>query len=190
MAQTFTPTAVSSGEGAQLDYPMRQDRGIPGQIADLSTMRVITGNNETGGVIAYGVPLAANSSGVLANSCKLANAAGAILGLSARSAVFEKTGIPAPGSAPSYTEGIPDLKAVNILTQGTIYLEVMEAVAPGDNLRFHKSGANAGKWGKTSSTGNTLLLAAGGWVIRKSGSSTLVIALEINTPAQLTFTAD
>lgn len=190
MAQTFTPTAVSSGEGAQLSYPMQIDRGIPGQISDLSTLRVITGANETGALIAYGVPVIVNSSGVLANSCKLANVAGAILGITARTAVHEKTGIPAIGSAPSYSEGIPDLKAVNILTQGTIYLEVMENVAPGDALRFHKSGANAGKWGKTASNGHTLALAAGGWVIRKSGTSSRVLALEINTPAQLTFTAD
>lgn len=190
MAQTFTPTAVSSGEGAQLSYAMQQDRGIPGQIADLSNMRVITGANETGAAVAYGVPVIANSSGVLVNSFKLANVAGAILGVTARTAVYEKTGIPAIGSAPSYTEGVPDFKAGNILTQGTIYLEVMETVVAGDNLRFHKSGANAGKWGKTSSAGNTLLLAAGGWVIRKGGTSSQVLALEINTPAQLTFTAD
>lgn len=190
MAQTFTPTAVSSGEGAQLSYDMQLLRGIPGQIADLSISRVVSGNNETGSSIAYGVPVTANSSGVLANSCKLATTAVAILGISARSAVFEKTGVPAIGSAPSYTEGVPDLKAVNILTQGTIYLEVMETVNPGDNLRFHKSGANAGKWGKTASAGNTLLLGAGGWVIRKGGTSSQVLALEINTPAQLSFTAD
>jgi hypothetical protein len=104
--------------------------------------------------------------------------------------VNEKSGIPAPATAPTYTEGVPDLKAVNILTQGTMYLQVMEAVAPGDTLRFHKSGTNAGKWGKTASAGHTLALAAGGWVIRKAGAAGLVLALEINTPAQLSFTAD
>jgi hypothetical protein len=190
MAQTFTPTAVTSGEGAQLNYPLQLDRGLPGQIADLSLSRVITGANETGAVLAFGVPVNANSAGVLANSCKLATAAGAILGISVRSAVHEKVGIPAPGAAPSYTEGVPDLKAVNILTAGTIYLEVMEAVAPGDTLRFHKSGTHAGKWGKTASNGNTLALAAGGWVIRKAGAAGQVLALEINSPAELTFTAD
>jgi hypothetical protein len=190
MAITFTPTAVSSGEGAQFNYKLTQARGVPGQIADLSGSRVISGNNETGAVIAYGVPVAANASGVLPNSCKLATAAGAILGISVRTSVNEKIGIPAPGAAPSYTEGVPDLKSVNVLTQGTIYLQVMEDVAPGDTLRFHKSGANAGKWGKTASAGNTLALAAGGWVIRKGGSTSQVLALEINTPAQLSFTAD
>lgn len=190
MAQTFTPTTVTSGEGAQFDYPLNLDRGIPGQIADLSPVHIITGANETGAYLAYGVPVAANGSGVLNNSCKLAAAAGAILGITARTAVHEKSGIPAPGTAPSYTEGVPDLGAVNILTQGTIYLEVMEAVAPGDTLRFHKSGTNAGKWGKTASAGHTLALAAGGWKIRKAGAVGLVLAVEINTPAELTFTAD
>jgi hypothetical protein len=190
MAQTFTPTAISSGEGAQLDYPMNKDRGLPGQIADISFSRLITGANETGGFIAYGVPVVANGSGLLANSCQLATAAGAILGVTARSAVHEKTGIPAFATPPSYSEGIPTGKSVNILTQGTLYLELMEAVVPGDTLRFHKSGTNAGKWGKTASAGHTLALAAGGWVIRKSGAVGLVLALEINTPAQLSFTAD
>lgn len=190
MAITFTPTTITSGEGAQFDYKLEQDRGVPGQIADLTSTRIITGNNETGSLIAYGVPVAANGSGVLPNSCKLATAAGEILGITVRTSVNEKKGIPAPGTAPSYQEGIPDLKSVNVLTQGTIYLEVMEAVAPGDTLRFHKSGANAGKWGTTASAGNTLALAAGGWVIRKSGSTSKVLALEINSPAQLSFTAD
>lgn len=190
MAQTFTPTAVASGEGAQLNYPMQQDRGIPGQIADLSSCRIITGANETGSAIAYGIPVAANSGGVLANSCEPATGAGAILGISVRTAVNEKTGIPAPGTAPSYTEGVPDLKAVNILTQGTIYLEVMETVEPGDALRYHKSGTHAGKWGTAASNGHTLALAAGGWVIRKTGTTSQVLVLEINTPAELTFTAD
>jgi hypothetical protein len=190
MAQTFTPTPVTSGEGAQFDYPLQLDRGLVGQIADISMSRVITGANETGNLLAFGVPVVANSGGLLANSCQLATGAGAILGITARSAVHEKVGIPAPGAAASYSEGIPNLKAVNILTQGTLYLEVMEAVAPGDALRFHKSGTHAGKWGKTASNGNTLALAAGGWVIRKAGAAGLLLALEVNTPAQLTFTAD
>jgi hypothetical protein len=190
MAQTFTPTPITSGEGAQLDYPMNLDRGLPGQISDLSFSRLITGANETGSMLAFGVPVVPNTSGLLTNSCQLASAAGAILGITARSAVNEKSGIPAPATAPTYTEGVPDLKAVNILTQGTMYLQVMEAVAPGDTLRFHKSGTNAGKWGKTASAGHTLALAAGGWVIRKAGAAGLVLALEINTPAQLSFTAD
>jgi hypothetical protein len=190
MALTFSTTAVTSGEGAQLSYKLVQARGVPGQIADLSNTRVVSGNNETGALIAYGVPVAANSSGVLPNSCKLATAAGAILGISVRTSVNEKIGIPAPGAVPTYQEGVPDLKSVNILTQGTIYLELMEAVVPGDALRFHKSGSNAGKWGKSASAGNTLALEAGGWVIRKSGSTSQVLALEVNTPAQLSFTAD
>lgn len=190
MALTFSTTVVTSGEGAQFDYKLVQARGVPGQIADLSNTRVVSGNNETGALIAYGVPVATNASGVLANSCKLATAAGDILGISVRTSVNEKVGIPAPGTAPTYQEGVPDLKSINILTQGTIYLEVMEDVGPGDALRFHKSGSNAGKWGTTASAGNTLALAAGGWVIRKSGGTSQVLALEINTPAQLSFTAD
>lgn len=190
MAQTFTPTAVSSGEGAQYTYPQIMDRGVPGLVASLADTQFITGANETGSPINFGIPVVANGSGTLPNSCQPASGAGAILGLVARTQVHEKTGIPAPGTAPSYTEGVPNLKAVNIMTKGTMFLQVMEAVAPGDALRYHKSGANAGKWGKVASAGNTLNLAAGGWVIRKAGAVGTVLVVEINTPAQLSFTAD
>lgn len=193
MAQTFTPTAVTSGEGVQYNYPMQMDLGLPGQIADLAIARVITGNNETGLPIPYGIPVVANSSGVLNNSCKPATGAGAALGITARSAVHEKLILPMVGEGPDpadSVDGIPPLKEVNLITQGTVYLLVMEAVAPGDTLRFHKSGSNAGKWGKTASNGNTLALVAGNWAIRKGAAAGQVVALELNTPAALTFTAD
>jgi len=193
MAQTFTPTAVTSGEGVQYNYPMQMDLGLPGQIADLAIARVITGNNETTLPIEYGIPVVANSSGVLNNSCKPATGAGAALGIVARSAVHEKLIFPAIGEGPNAidaADGVPPLKEVNLLTQGTIYLLVMEAVAPGDTLRYHKSGANAGRWGKTASAGNTLALVAGNWAIRKGAAAGQVLALELNAPAALTFTAD
>jgi hypothetical protein len=191
MAQTFTTTAVSSGEGVQYDYPQVMARGVRGQIASGMDTTVISGSNETAGYVAYGIPVVANSGGVLPNSFRGATTAGAILGILARSHVNEKDGRPMPTVAPTvYTDGVPPLKAGNILTKGQIYLEVMEAVAPGDTLRYHKSGANSGKWGKTASAGNTLALAAGNWVIRKSGDAQTVMVLELNTPGALTFTAD
>jgi len=185
MALTVTTTASTVDDGAQIAYSMTADRGVSGQIATESPSTVLSGANETGARIAFGIPVAANSSGVLNNSCKPLTAAGAILGLSARTATTERD-----GPSNSYADGIPDGRAVNILTRGFIYLEVIEAVAPGDTLRYFKSGTNAGKWGKTSSAGNSLALAAGGWAIRKSGAVGTVLQLEINTPAQLSFTAD
>ena len=187
MAQTFTPTAGNGIDGAQTTYPMSMDRGNPGQIADNSATRAISGSNETNARIGFGIPVILNSGGVLPNSMTPAVAAGAILGITIRSEVHEKAGWDA--TVP-YAEGIPVNQEGGILTQGSIMLPVFEAVAPGDALRYFKSGTNAGKWGKTASAGNSLALAAGGWVIRKAGSASTLLVLEILTPAQLSFTAD
>ena len=110
--------------------------------------------------------------------------AGAVIGISARSHVFEKNG------PPGYEDGIPSGSAVNILTAGFIYLPVWEAVAIGDALRYFKSGANAGLWGKTASAGNSLLFPSGNWSIRKGAGAGQVIQVEFNFPAGVSVTAD
>ena len=185
MALIVSPTASTVDDGAQVAYPLTMDRGNPGQIADLREATITTGHNETAARIPFGIPVRLNGSGVLNNSCTPLTAAGSILGLTARTAVQERD---APST--NYADGIPIGAAVNILTRGPIYLEVIEAVALTDSLRYYKSGANAGKWGKTASAGNSLLLSAGNWAIRKAGAAGLVLLLEINTPAALAFTAD
>jgi len=185
MALIVTTTASSVDDGAQIAYPLIADRGLPGQIADLRDANITTGHNETAARIPFGIPVRLNSSGVLPNSCTPLTAAGSILGLTARTAVAERD-----GPSGSYADGIPVGAAVNILTRGPIYLEVIEGVALTDSLRYFKSGANAGKWGKTASAGNSLLLTAGNWAIRKAGAVGTVLLLEINTPAALAFTAD
>lgn len=184
MALIFTNTASTVDDGAQISYPMGMDLGIPGQIATTGDTRILSGNNETGNRIAYGVPLGLNSSGVLPNSVQTRTTAGAVIGISARSHVFEKNG------PPGYEDGIPSGSAVNILTGGFIFLPVWEAVAIGDALRFFKSGANAGLWGKTASAGNSLLFPAGNWSIRKGAGAGQVIQVEFNFPAGVSVTAD
>lgn len=184
MALVSTPAASAVDDGAQINYPMAPDLGVAGQIATTSHTRILSGNNETGNRIAYGVPLGTNSTGVLPNSVQMRTTAGTLIGISARSHVFEKAG------PPNYEDGIPSGSAVNILTAGFIYLPVWEAVAATDSLRFFKSGANAGFWGKTASAGNSLLLPAGNWSIRKGGAAGQVIQVEFNFPAGLSLTAD
>ena len=183
----FTTNASSVDDGAQISYPVQADRGLPGQIATSAPTTILTGANETGSRLLYGVPLATNGSGLLPNSVTTRTTAGAILGISARTAAFERGG---PDSSPAYADGIPDGRAVNILTRGPIYLDAWEAIAIGANLRYFKSGTNIGRWGVTASAGNSLLLAAGGWAIRKAAAAGGVVMVEINTPAALTFTAD
>lgn len=184
MALTVTPTASVIDDGAQIAYAMAGDRGLPGQIATIGDSTILTGANETGARIGFGVPLGANGSGVLPNSANVRTTAGALLGISVRTQTTMRDG------PTGYADGIPDGGAINILTQGFIYLEVWEILAIGDGLRYFKSGTNIGKWGKTASAGNSLALAAGGWVIRKGAAAGGVAVVEINTPAQLTVTAD
>jgi hypothetical protein len=192
MANTITPNVVTSGAAGQIDYPMEKGIGLPGLLADLSGHDALSGSNETGATIRYGVPVVRNGGGVLPNSFVMATAAGALLGLLMRTNTHEKEGRPAINEVANYIEGVPDLKEGNVLIRGRIYIECMEAVAIGNpTLRFHKSGANAGKWGVAASAGNTLLLpATGAWTIRKAGSATQLAILEINTPANIVVTAD
>jgi hypothetical protein len=184
MALVSTPTVSTVDDGAQISYPMTADLGIAGQIATTGDTRTLSGNNETAVRIAYGVPLGLNNSGLLPNSVQMRTTAGAVIGISARSHVYER------GGPPGYEDGIPPGSAVNILTAGFIYLPVWEDVAITDALRFFKSGVNAGLWGKTASAGNSLLLPAGNWSIRKGAAAKSVVQVEFNFPAGISLTAD
>jgi hypothetical protein len=189
MAQTYTNNAGSMTPqvGVGRDYPMQMAIGRIGELADISGSRIISGSNETTGVLPFGVPLVRNSSGVLPNSAQVAAAAGAILGISVLTDVQE---LSHRDAATPYQQGIHPGYAVNILKEGAIYIEVFEAVAPGEALRYFKSGTNAGKWGKTASAGNSLNLAAGAWEIERGAAAGGLLVLRVNAPAALTFTAD
>lgn len=187
MAQTFTnnPGTVDAGVGR--DYPMQMAIGRVGELADISGSLIISGNNETTNRIPFGVPLVRNTSGVLPNSAQVASAAGALMGLSVLTDTNE---LAHHQAAVPYLGGVPSGKAINILKEGAIYIEVWEAIAPGNALRYFKSGTNAGKWGKTASAGNSLNLSAGAWEIEKGAAAGGLAVLRINTPAALVFTAD
>ena len=198
MAQTFTNNAGSMTPqvGVGRDYPMQMAVGRIGDLFDISASRMVSGNNETTNWLPFGVPLVRNSSGVLPNSAQVASAAGAILGISVLTDVHELGSRDAATPyqegirATPYQEGIRPGYAVNILKEGAIYIEVFEAVAPGEALRYFKSGVNAGKWGKTASAGNSLALAAGAWEIERGAAAGGLLVLRVNSPAALTFTAD
>lgn len=187
MAQTFTNNVATVDAGVGRDYPMQMGIGRAGELADISGSLIISGNNETAGRIPYGVPLVRNNSGVLPNSAQVASGAGTLLGLNVLTDTNELTHRQA--SVP-YLGGVPSGKAMNILKVGALYIEVWESLAPGNSLRFFKSGANAGKWGKTASAGNSLLLSAGAWEIERGAAAGGLAVIRINTPAALVFTAD
>ena len=187
MAQTFTnnPGTVDAGVGR--DYTMLMGIGRVGELFDISASDTISGNNETSNRIPFGVPLVRNSSGVLPNSAQVISAAGTSIGLSVLTDVQE---VAHRQAAVPYQAGILPGKGINILKKGAIYIEVWEAIAPGNALRYFKSGTNAGMWGKTASAGNSLLLSAGNWELERGAAANGLAVLRINTPALLTFTAD
>jgi hypothetical protein len=188
MAQTFTNNPGTGPQaGVGRDYPMQMATGRIGELADISGSLIISGNNETTGRIPFGVPLVRNTSGLLPNSAQVASAAGAILGISVLTDVHE---VAHHQAAVPYQEGVPPNMAINILKQGAIYLDLWEAVAPGNALRYFKSGTNAGRWGKTASAGNSLSLAAGNWEIERGAAAGGLLILRVNAPGALTFTAD
>jgi hypothetical protein len=187
MAQTFTnnPGTVFAGVGR--DYSMQMGIGRIGELADISSSTTISGNNETAARILFGIPVIRNGSGVLPNSCTPAVAASTILGITYLTDVHE---VSHRDAATPNQEGIKPGGAVNILKVGAIYLDCCESLAPGNSLRYFKSGTNAGRWGKTASAGNSLLFSAGGWEIERPAAAGGLAIVRFNTPAALVVTAD
>jgi len=187
MAQTFTNNAGSVFAGVGRDYPMQLAVGRIGELADISNSLIISGSNETTARIAFGIPVIRNGSGVLPNSVTPAVAASTILGITVLTDVHE---VSHRQAATPYAEGIEPNDAVNILKVGAIYIDCWESLAPGNALRYFKSGTNAGRWGKTASAGNSLAFSAGGWEIERPAAAGGLAILRINTPAALVVTAD
>jgi hypothetical protein len=187
MAQTFTNNAGTVFAGVGRDYPMQMGIGRIGELADISNSTIISGNNETTARILFGIPLIRNGSGVLPNSVTPAVAASTIFGLSVLTDVHE---VSHRQAATPYQEGIEPNDAVNVLKVGAIYIDCWESLAPGNALRYFKSGIYAGRWGKTASTGNSLNFSAGGWEIERPAAAGGLAIVRFNTPAALVVTAD
>ena len=187
MAQTYTNNPGSVFAGVGRDYPMQMGIGRIGELADISSSTIVSGNNETAARILFGIPLIRNGSGVLPNSVTPAVAASTIFGFSVLTDVHEVSHRQA--STP-YQEGIEPNDAVNVLKVGALYIDCWESLAPGNPLRYFKSGVNAGRWGKTASTGNSLNFSAGGWEIERPAAAGGLAIVRFNTPAALVVTAD
>ena len=187
MAQTFTNNAGSVFAGVGRDYPMQLGIGRGGELADISNSTIVSGNNETAARILFGIPLIRNGSGVLPNSVTPAVAASTIFGFSVLTDVHQVSHCQA---ATPYQKGIEPNDAVNVLKVGALYIDCWESLAPGNPLRYFKSGANAGRWGKTASVGNSLNFSAGGWEIERPAAAGGLAIVRFNTPAALVVTAD
>lgn len=189
MVQSFgAPVLGTDTETVPVGYPMQLINAVAGQVADLQAANIVSGTNETANRIAFGIPLVRNGSGVLPNSAQPMAAAGTLLGIHARTHATQIG--PRTGPGAGYAEGATPGGQVNILKQGSIYLPVMATVNPGNALRYHRAGANAGLWGTAASVGNTLLLAAGAFEIQRGAVNGGFILVYFNTPAVIAVTAD
>ncbi len=185
MPITFSYTAASSTTGVQGSYPQAIDFGHEGLLADATIKDSITGINNTGSPLPFGVLVVADGAGAADNAVKtVTTGVSKALGITIDSFAFETT-LDA-NDRPSY----PDDEPVNVLVRGAIVVYTEEAVNVGDPVRVRTvaSGSNyAGRFRKTSVTGQTAVLG-NAWFESKTTTSGLAV-VRISSP-ELTLTAD
>ncbi len=185
MAVTFSLTAAASTTGVQTAYPQAIDLGHEGLLADATIKDSITGINNTGAVLPFGVLLVADSAGDADNAVKVVTTGvSKALGVAIDSFAFETT------VDANDRPGYPDDEAVNILVRGAIVVYTEEAVNVGDPVRVRTvaSGTDyAGRFRKAAVTGQTAVLS-NAWFESKTTTSGLAV-IRVSGP-EFTLTAD
>jgi hypothetical protein len=205
MAVTFTTTAVTSPEGAQGSYPQELTAGHEGMLADLQAYVSRSYVNQSGGALPFGRLLQVDNTPTTNDAYAVELAAGAsnIVGIATDSLTFEASSGSTYTGTPSAirtdaegTEhvGYPNTQSLNVVSKGVIYVYTVEAVALGSDVRAFisdysgtTSGADAGRFGTTAVTGNTVLIGGARWLSETTGAG--LALLELDIPAS-TFTAD
>lgn len=204
----FTPTSVSNPIGVQGSYPFITVPGHEGMVADIQQSVIRTYVNQTAAALPFGAMAQTDNDAGTNDPYAIKVATGATLnvGIIVDSNTFEgseRGGV--SGSAyqsveyPSITAdgrgGVPPKHAVNVLSNGVIWVFTTEAIALGDAVRFWDTdfngtvpGSRVGRFGKTLSATRTVLMAGGcRWLSETTGPG--LALLEINMPG-ITFTAD
>ena len=205
MAVTFTTTAVTSPEGVQGSYPQELTAGHEGMLADLQAYVSRSYVNQSGGALPFGRLLQVDNTPTTNDVYAVELAAGAsnIVGIATDSLTFEASSGSTYTGTPSAirtdaegTEhvGYPNTQSLNVVSKGVIYVYTVEAVALGSDVRAFisdysgtTSGADAGRFGTTAVTGNTVLIGGARWLSETTGAG--LALLELDIPAS-TFTAD
>lgn len=164
------------------DYKVEFDPGIPGSPSSGLRADIRGKYNASGGVLAYGraVVQGTNPKDVILPASDKTDFVGIVL----RTYFYED----AQGSDLAY--GYPAKTEIDVVTSGDIWVEVEEAVEPGDPVYFRKEskGANTvvGKFRKTddrvtvgdAATATAVLITNARWLTKTAGAG--IASLNIN----------
>lgn len=157
-------------------YEVNFQPGLPGSIATGIPATVRGKLNASGQTIAYGRALVQGSA---VNAAILPSTTTKdFIGVCLRTYVYENA------QTPQGDFGYADKQMFDVLTQGDIWVEVEEAVAPGDPVffRHEASGSNTivGKFRKSADTNTATQITAARWTTKTTGAG--IATLQINLP--------
>lgn len=116
---------------AQSTYSTSPAAGLPGQIANEESANIITKIVETSGGINFGQPAARSATSSKDNSCRLMVSGAAFLGI----AVINRAVAPDASDPDNYAQ----YSAAALMTEGSVFVTVGEAVVPGDDVYWNTS---------------------------------------------------
>ncbi len=151
-----------------------QGVAFAGMVADNSLLKDCKSylSAESSAEIAFGTAVVQGTTEI--ECLKPAAQANLILGVVAHSHDYQK-------DVELGTTGLKPKATVTPLTRGRIWVVVTEAVTFTDAVRVNMSGADAGKFGKTSSGGVTkLITGAARWLSTTTGAGVAQLEIDIN----------
>jgi hypothetical protein len=158
---------------SQTTYDLQAPVAFPGLLADNSAneKNTISRALEDATSLAPGKPVVAGTDPD--TQCELPSAA---------SQVFLGVSVHHHASQDVEDNGYAEGEAVEILTQGRIWVTAALAVAPGDDVYYqHTAGTYpAGSWSNVSDSANADLVAAAAWRSTTAGAGLAI--LEVNNP--------
>ena len=164
MTVSFSQTPGAGSLYVQKSYSLRHQIAELGMIGDDQPYISRSGLNNSGAVIPYGRLVSKDTTnGADPQAVKeYAGASDILLGLSFLSEVNEKivTAAQAPGFTYSATGGYPTGFAVNIISQGNIYVAAAPSVAIsiGDPVHYYFTGSNKGTFSNVGTANQSVTL--------------------------------
>lgn len=159
-----------------IDYSIPMNPGRPGDISSGLPFRVKTKINPTNNVLPYGRAVV---QGTETRDVLLPTSSNtAFVGITVNSSLYEKA-VTSNGE-----QGYPAQSVIDVLSSGEIWVEVEEAVAPGDPVYFRHtattSNPKVGVFRKSADGTNAALISQARWITKTTGPG--VAILEINIP--------
>jgi len=161
------------------NYNVAFDAGVPGSSASGIAPTIVAKTNANGSVMAYGRAVVQGTSAkdvILPTSTKTD-----LVGIVYRDYQYESV------QTSDGAEGVPDKKEISVMIYGDIWVEVEEAVAPGDAVYFRIAASPqaggptiVGKFRKSADTSTATLVTKARWVTSTTGA--VIAQLRINLP--------